>query len=100
MAMVSALCCSRRREKTGNAEHVVEIGMRQQQPIQSPEPGPASEQLTLGAFAAIHQNPVAAGLDEKAWMVAVRRRNACRRAEKGHSEHRTRILTVPGFKIS
>src|SRR6202048_4921368 len=31
-------------------------------------------------------------------MVAVRRRNACRRAEKGHSEHRTRILTVPGFK--
>lgn len=38
---------SQGREETGNAEHVVEMGMRQQQPIQPPEPGPAPEQLAL-----------------------------------------------------
>ena len=63
---VGALLQSQGREETGNAEHVVEMGMRQQQPIQPPEPGPAPEQLALSTFAAIHQNPVAAGFDEKA----------------------------------
>jgi hypothetical protein len=48
------------------------MAVGQQQTIEPSETGAAPEQLTLGAFPAIHQDPVAARLYEEAGMVALR----------------------------
>src|SRR6516164_3770055 len=51
-----------RRKKTGNAEHVVEMTVGQQERIQPPKAGAAAQQLTLDALSAIHQNSLATRL--------------------------------------
>ena len=84
---VGALLQSQGRKQSGNAEHVVEMAMRQQQPIEPAETDPAPQQLSLGALPAIHQDTVAARLHQKARMVAFCGWNAGRCPEKGQVEH-------------
>jgi hypothetical protein len=71
-----------RRKKTGNAEHVIEMTMRQQDAVEPPKADAAPQQLALGPLAAINQDPLAFRLHEEGWMVTFRGRNACRRPEK------------------
>src|SRR5450631_4738448 len=80
-----------RRKQAGNAEHVVEMAVSQQQPVESPEAGCASKQLALGTFSAIDEDSVAASVDKKGGMVPLGRRKACRCTEKGQVEHRNWI---------
>jgi hypothetical protein len=48
------------------------MAVRQQQPVEPAETGPAAQQLSLGALPAIHHDTVAARLHQKARMVAFR----------------------------
>jgi hypothetical protein len=64
------------RKQAGNAEHVVEMGVGQQDPVEPPEADAAAQQLTLGALAAIHQDALSSCPDQKPRMVAFRRRHA------------------------
>jgi hypothetical protein len=84
---LAALMQSQRRQKTWDAEHVIEVTVSKQQSIEPPEAGSAPQQLALCAFPAIHQDPIATDLDQKACMVAFCRRDACRRPKKGQIEH-------------
>jgi hypothetical protein len=84
---VGALLQSQGRKKTGNAEHVVEMAMRQQEPIEPSKTGTTSKQLPLSAFAAIHQYPVATRFHEEPGMVAISRWNARGSPEKSQTEH-------------
>jgi hypothetical protein len=85
---VGTLPQPQRGEKTGNAEHVVEMAMRQQQAIQSAESGAAPEQLALRALPAIDHDAAATRLNQKARVIAIGGRNAGGRPEKGQIEHR------------
>jgi hypothetical protein len=84
---IRALAKPKRREETWNAEHMVEMAMRQQQAMQPAESGTALEQLALSALTAIDHDATAAGLDKEARMAAVRRGDARRGAEEGDVEH-------------
>ena len=68
---VGALPQPQRRKQTGNAEHVVEMAMRQQEPVEPSEASAAPQQLALRTLSAVDQDAVAPGLHEKARMVAV-----------------------------
>ena len=59
---IRALAKPKRGEKTWNAEHVVEMTVRQQQAMQPAESGAAPEQLALSALTAIDHDAMAAGL--------------------------------------
>jgi len=61
---VGALPQSQGRKQTGNAEHVVEMTMGQQDAIEASKTGAAAQQLTLGTLPAIHQDAVSSCLDE------------------------------------
>jgi hypothetical protein len=76
---VSALSQPQGRKETGNAEHVVEMAVSQQEPIEPSKAGAAAQQLALRPFSAIHQNTVTSGLDEETGKIPFGRRNACRR---------------------
>jgi hypothetical protein len=56
-----ALPKPQRREKTRNAEHMVEMAVGQQDPVERSEAYAASEQLALGALTTIDQDAMAAG---------------------------------------
>jgi hypothetical protein len=75
---VSALSQPQGRKETGNAEHVVEMAVSQQEPIEPSKAGAAAQQLALRPFSAIHQNTVTSDLDEETGMIPFGRRNACR----------------------
>ena len=79
----AALLRSQCRKEAGNAEHVIEMAVRQQQPIEPSQAGAAPQQLALSALPAIHQDPAAARFDEKTRMIAFGRWNARRCTEKG-----------------
>ena len=49
---------------------MVEMSMRQQQTVEPPEPGAASQQLPLGALSAIDQYPVAARFNKESGMIS------------------------------
>ena len=66
----------------------------QQQTIDASKAGAASQQLTLGALPAIHQDAVGSRFDEKARTVAFSRWNARRRPQKGEREHRRSVSLV------
>jgi hypothetical protein len=51
-------------EQTWDAEHVIEMAMRQEQPIEPSEPSATPEQLTLSAFAAIDHDAMTACFHE------------------------------------
>jgi hypothetical protein len=72
----AALPHSQSRKETRNAEHVVEMAMRQQEPVEPPKADPAAQQLALRPLSAIHQDALICRLDEKPRMVAFGRRNA------------------------
>src|SRR5712672_2325805 len=78
---------SQSRKEAGNAEHVVEMPVRQQEPAEPPEAGAAPEQLALRALPTIDNDAMAAGFHQKAWMIALRRWDAGRGSEKGQIEH-------------
>jgi hypothetical protein len=79
---VRTLPQSERRKQARNSEHVVEMAVRQQQPVQAPKSGAATEQLALRALAAVHHQAMAPGLHEKARVAAVRGGNAGGGAEE------------------
>jgi len=64
------------RKETRNAEHVVEMAMRQQEPVEPSKADSAAQQLALRPLSAIHQDALICRLDEKSRMVAFGRRNA------------------------
>jgi len=53
---VDALPQSQSRKKTRNAEHVVEMAMRQQEPVEPSKADSAAQQLALRPLSAIHQD--------------------------------------------
>jgi hypothetical protein len=57
------------RKKTGNAEHVVEMSVGQQEPIKPSKARPAPQQLALSPLAAINQDAMTSRLDEKSRVV-------------------------------
>jgi hypothetical protein len=63
---------AQRRKETGNAEHVVEMAMCQQEVVQSAEAGSAPEQLALRTLSAVDHDAAAPGFHQKTRMVAVR----------------------------
>jgi len=68
---VRGLPQAQRREETGDAEHVIEMSVRQQDAIEPPEAGAAAQQLALRALAAINQDALARGLHQEGRMVAL-----------------------------
>src|SRR5205814_6086978 len=50
-----ALPHSQSRKETRNAEHVVEMAMRQQEPVEPAKADSAAQQLALGPLSAIHR---------------------------------------------
>jgi Protein of unknown function (DUF3750) len=84
---VGTLPQSQRRKEAGNPEHVIEMAMRQQEPIEPSEASAAPEQLALRTLAAIDHDAVVAGFHQEAWMVALRRWYAGRGSKKGQIEH-------------
>jgi hypothetical protein len=90
-----ALLGSQGGEQSGNAEHVVEMAMRQQQPIEPAEAGAAPQQLALGALPAIDQDTAAARFHQETGMIALRRGNARRRPQKCQVEHRNPPAPLP-----
>jgi hypothetical protein len=75
-------------KQSGNAEDMVEMAVREQDPVKPPKARPAAEQLTLYPFAAIDENTMPACPNEKARMIAVCRRNARRGSQECEFEHR------------
>ena len=69
---IGALPQPQRRKQTGNAEHVVEMAVRQQEPVEPSEASAAPEQLALRTLPAVDHDAVAPGLHQKTRMVAVR----------------------------
>jgi len=70
---------------------MVEVAVSQQDPVEPSEAGPAAQQLTLRPFSAIDQDAVAACLYQNARMIALCRRNACRRTQESEIEHRRQV---------
>jgi hypothetical protein len=66
---IGALPQPKGREKTGNAEHVVEMGVGQQQPVEPSKASAAPQQLALSPLAAINQDAMTSRLDEKSRVV-------------------------------
>src|SRR6186713_2519029 len=66
---------------------MIEMTMRQQDAIEPPKAGTTAQQLALRALAAIDQDALACHLHQKGRMVALRRGNAGRGAEKCQGEH-------------
>src|SRR3954471_3333627 len=91
---VRLLAQPQRREETGDAEHVIEMGMRQQNAVKPPKPRTAAQQLALRTLAAIDEDALARSLHEESRMVALRRRNACRGPKECQGEH---ARQYPGF---
>jgi hypothetical protein len=56
---IGALPQPQRRKQTRNAEHVVEMAVRQQEPVEPSEASAASEQLALRALPAVDHDAVA-----------------------------------------
>jgi hypothetical protein len=79
-------------EEARNAEHVIQMAVRQQEPIEPSKAGATPQLLALSTLPAIHENSVAARFNEEAWMIAFCRWNACQRTEKCQVEHRDQIL--------
>lgn len=50
---------------------MVEMGVCEQHVVKPPEAGAAAEKLALGAFPAVDQNSLAAGLDEQGRVAAL-----------------------------
>jgi hypothetical protein len=69
---IGALPQPQRRKQTGNAEHVVEMAVRQEQPVEPSEASAAPEQLALRTLSAIDHDAVAPGFHQEARVVAVR----------------------------
>src|SRR6185312_12012508 len=84
------------RKQTGNAEHVVEVTVGQQEPVEPPESGAGPEQLTLRALPAIDQDPIAAGFHQEPGMVSLRRWDAGRGSEKSQVEHVRTVIRKYG----
>jgi hypothetical protein len=84
---VGTLLQSQRGKESGNAEHMVEMTVCQQEPIEPSKAGTAPKQLPLSAFAAIHQDPVATRFHEEPRMVAISRWNARGSPEISQTEH-------------
>jgi hypothetical protein len=59
-----------RRKETGNAEHVVEMAVGQQDPVEPSETDAAAQQLTLCPLPAIHQETMTPCLDKKCGVIA------------------------------
>jgi hypothetical protein len=59
---IGALLQPQRRKQTRNAEHVVEMGVRQQEAVEPSEASPAPEQLALRTLPAVDHDAVAPGL--------------------------------------
>ena len=59
---IGALPQPQRRKQTWNAEHVVEMGMRQQEAVEPSEASAAPEQLALRTLPAVDHDAVAPGL--------------------------------------
>jgi hypothetical protein len=57
-------------DRNRNAEHMVEVAVRQEDPVEPSEACAAQQQLTLGTLAAIDQDAVTSCLDEKSRVVA------------------------------
>jgi hypothetical protein len=68
--LVGALPQSKSGKQTGYAEHVVEMGVGQQNPIEPPEAGAAPQQLALRPLPAIDQDAVTSSLHQKTRMIA------------------------------
>jgi hypothetical protein len=84
---LGTLLQSQRGKESGNAEHMVEMTVCQQEPIQPSKTDSAPEQLPLSPLSAIYQDPVAACLNEEPRMVAIGRWNARGSPEKSQTEH-------------
>src|ERR1700739_4589829 len=69
---IGALPQPERRKQTWNAEHMVEMAVRQQEPVEPSEASAASEQLALRTLPAVDHDAVPPGLHQEARMVAVR----------------------------
>jgi hypothetical protein len=69
---IGALPQPQRRKQTRDAEHVVEMAVRQQEPVEPSEAGAAPEQLALRPLSAVDHDAVPAGFHQEARMVAVR----------------------------
>lgn len=87
------------REQAGDAEHVVEMAMRQQDAVEPPEACATAQQLALRALAAIDQDALARGFHQKRRMVALRRGNAGRGAEKRQGEHGRQMSSGSGSRF-
>ena len=59
---IGALPQPQRRKQTRNAEHVVEMAVRQQEPVEPSEASAAPEQLALRTLPAVDHDPVTPGL--------------------------------------
>jgi hypothetical protein len=59
---IGALPQPQRRKQTRNAEHVVKMGVRQQEPVEPSEASAAPEQLALRTLPAVDHDAVAPGL--------------------------------------
>jgi hypothetical protein len=59
---IGALAQPQRRKQARNAEHVVEMGVRQQEPVEPSEASAASQQLTLRTLSAVDHDAVTPGL--------------------------------------
>jgi hypothetical protein len=81
------------RKEAGNAEHVIEMAVRQQEPVEPSESGTAPKQLALRTLPAIDHDAMAAGFHQKARMVAVGRWDTCRSSEKSEIEHDRKMIS-------
>jgi hypothetical protein len=88
---------AKRGKQAGNTEHMVEMTVREQDTIEPPEAGAAAQELTLRAFAAIDEDAVTSGLDQKARMVTLGGGNAGGCAKEGEREHQRK--TFPSRSI-
>ena len=84
---VIALSQPQSREETGNAEHVIEMTVGQEDPVEPSETGATPEQLALCPLPAIDQDAIVTRFHQNAWMIALRRWDAGRGSEKGQIEH-------------
>src|SRR6202051_5369119 len=69
---IGALPQPQRRKQTRNAEHVVEMGVRQQEAVEPSEASAAPQHLALRTLSAVNHDAVSPGLQQKARMVAIR----------------------------
>src|ERR1041384_4981764 len=80
---------AQRCDEAAQAQHMIEMGMRQQHMAEPAKAAAGAEHLPLRPLAAIDQEPLAAGLDQHRRQAAFGRGRAGRGPEKGHLEHLT-----------